>query len=836
MSLPLPQLDDKTFAQFMEDARKLIPRDAPNWTDYNTHDPGITFIELFAWLTEIQRYYLDQVRDENYLKFLKLLGVRLKDANSAITDVSFSFVDQQMLTPVLVPQRTKLTTKEKIVFETDESVLLVPAQLGKIISSYGRERKDNLDVDRQKGLSFYAFGETAQIGSFLYLGFEPLYLFDWDKVPNCEKNADTERLKQYLDQYLGISWVKNLDNQAISKINDGKIIAICDGDSELTLELDEGNNRVKLISKSEISSEIYFYVSKEDDRLIVYAQPFPAYKTIPLTFNLFENYPVARGIHGEEYVDFIPSVSLKWEYYGGTGYWQKLDLERDETQVLYQSGRVWFHTPIDMRVRNIFPFTEQMYWLRIKVDRAGYELAPKINSILLNTISATQIDTFTEVTTYSSNGESVQLFPTSYLTLKGDNILQVKMSDGYWKHEYWQDWYDYELDKTENHEAIAIIFREEIPPAAINNVRVISYLSDSDSSQGLFRSNGLPNQTFSLKLFPIVTKTFQIQVKEKINNNYYWRDWIRVDDFDASQPEDPHYVLDPQNGEIYFGDGVNGNIPPVHDSQDEYNIRVISCQLVRGEQGNVEPNTINEICDPVYGLLDEQFITVNNQKAALGGTFHESLEQGKRRARKELKRIDRAVTSEDFEQLALSTPGLRVARAKAILPQEQEPNSLVRVVVVPYSETSKPTQPSLGFLQAVHRHLNKHRLITTQVEVIPPNFVEVSVRAVVRIWSEFNPERTREEIENFLRQQFLHPLTGGRQGQGWSFGRTVYQSEVYQAIENSSEGVDCVEDLQLLVRDADRGIRVDRLGNIPIHPHSLIYSTRHQIEIVSGRS
>ncbi len=198
----------------------------------------------------------------------------------------------------------------------------------------------------------------------------------------------------------------------------------------------------------------------------------------------------------------------------------------------------------------------------------------------------------------------------------------------------------------------------------------------------------MPNQTFSLKLFPLVARTFQIQVKEKIDNDYYWRDWIRVDDFDASRSEDPHYVLDPQQGEIYFGDGVNGKIPPVPDYKSEYNIRVISCQLVRGEQGNVEAKTIKEICHPVSGLLDKEFVTVANSKAAIGGTAHESIEQAKWRARKELKQIDRAVTSEDFEQLTLATPGLRIARAKAILTQGEEPSSLVKVVVVPYSETS----------------------------------------------------------------------------------------------------------------------------------------------------
>ena len=89
MGLPISKLDDKTFIELVEDAKKLIPRYAPEWTDFNIHDPGITFIELFAWLTEMQHYYLDRIKKEHYLKFIKLLGIRLREAQAAKVDVSF---------------------------------------------------------------------------------------------------------------------------------------------------------------------------------------------------------------------------------------------------------------------------------------------------------------------------------------------------------------------------------------------------------------------------------------------------------------------------------------------------------------------------------------------------------------------------------------------------------------------------------------------------------------------------------------------------------------------------------------------------------------------------
>jgi hypothetical protein len=73
MSLPLENLDNKTFEELVEEAKKRIPIYAPQWTDHNLHDPGITLIELFAWLLEMQVYRLNQVPDASYWNFLKLI-------------------------------------------------------------------------------------------------------------------------------------------------------------------------------------------------------------------------------------------------------------------------------------------------------------------------------------------------------------------------------------------------------------------------------------------------------------------------------------------------------------------------------------------------------------------------------------------------------------------------------------------------------------------------------------------------------------------------------------------------------------------------------------------
>src|SRR5207245_1546900 len=69
-----PNLDDRRWADLVEEGRALIPLHAPEWTDHNLHDPGITLIELFAWLAEQDLFRVDRVGVEQVRKLLALAG------------------------------------------------------------------------------------------------------------------------------------------------------------------------------------------------------------------------------------------------------------------------------------------------------------------------------------------------------------------------------------------------------------------------------------------------------------------------------------------------------------------------------------------------------------------------------------------------------------------------------------------------------------------------------------------------------------------------------------------------------------------------------------------
>lgn len=74
MPLPLPNFDNRTFADLVEEVRARIPAGDPSWTNHNPSDPGITLVELFAWLAEMLIYRTNRIPDRNLVTFLKLLN------------------------------------------------------------------------------------------------------------------------------------------------------------------------------------------------------------------------------------------------------------------------------------------------------------------------------------------------------------------------------------------------------------------------------------------------------------------------------------------------------------------------------------------------------------------------------------------------------------------------------------------------------------------------------------------------------------------------------------------------------------------------------------------
>jgi hypothetical protein len=739
--LPLPELDDQDFQQIVDDARKTIPQLFPGWTDENYHDPGITLIELLAWLTEMQQFYLNRITRKNELKFLKLMGIKLHSALSARTDVTFSAGPEMML----IPASSKLAAGDQI-FETTEPLYLLPAQIEKILVYSEEDYREFTSFNETRGLYYYAFGRDAKKNNKLLIG---------------------------LDQNL------------------------------------------------------------------------PSGVELSLTVHLYEDYPVKPGPQREYKFEIVPPARITWKYYGREGLdsgWKPLEILLDDSAHFTKSGSIKFLIPGAMEATRFSPALErQRFWIACFLEDDVYELPPRVEDICLNTVSVVQQSTFSEVHDFSSPGESrLQFKLASGIAVHGCNQLQVKDENGDWV--FWQEVANismgeagervFSLKRNEGQEIILEFGDGErgmIPPPGINNIRLISFQSSFEEKRWLGPSNGLPGQSFELPVHPILPD-FKLQVGKKSNvtQEMVWQDWQAVDDFAASGPSDRHYILDEETGVIHFGNHENGIIP---EREMQPNLLIIGFKTGGGIKGNVKDYEINRILEeePLLNLLQ-----VANHRSAHGGSAKENITEAHRRLKSERRRPERAVSAADYEELALLTPGLRVARVKAVplyrpgmrnYPDNQA-QAQITVAVMPYSEVLTPI-PSPGFCETLHQHLNRHRLLSTELHVVAPDYVRISVYAAVVVapGTVRGGERIARELD-----RFLQPLNRDDLNRGWPFGRAVYRGDIYEVI-NRVPGVEYVKELWISA-EGNR-IRGEHSGDVELPPCGLVYPGNHEIEIIN---
>jgi predicted phage baseplate assembly protein len=281
--------------------------------------------------------------------------------------------------------------------------------------------------------------------------------------------------------------------------------------------------------------------------------------------------------------------------------------------------------------------------------------------------------------------------------------------------------------------------------------------------------------------------------------------WSEVADWDRSGPYDDHYRLDPGEGVVEFGDGRRGRVPP-----DGLELRM-AYATGGGETGNVRAGTLTRVEGADPGRLFQPF-------AATGGAAPETIDHAHGRALDRLAAATRAVTVEDVERLALSTPGVPVARARALAGHHPalpcvEARGVVTVVVLP--ACGEPPVPTRGLLDAVWRRLDARRPLATELHVVGPEYLDVTVEATLHAVRPA-PPGLADAAADALRTYF-DPLRGGPAGSGWPFGRAVIRTEVLAALA-ALPGVAFVDGLGL----SGPGDAAPRCGDLALGPSQLV--------------
>ena len=297
---------------------------------------------------------------------------------------------------------------------------------------------------------------------------------------------------------------------------------------------------------------------------------------------------------------------------------------------------------------------------------------------------------------------------------------------------------------------------------------------------------GDAHQHASLVHTPVIPRTPELEVEEAGG----WTRWTEVTDFAASKDGDRHYMLDPEAGLVRFGDGIRG-LPP----QIGQRIRVRGYRWGGGIEGNVAPKAISKI--------EVANVKVSNPLRTAGGGETEPIVTALERVPGELRRHDRAVTTSDFQELAIATPGTTLGRAEC-LPRfhprrpAEVAAGVVSVVVWPREDAHHPNAPvpDRTTLRTVCRWLDARRLVTTELYVIPPTYRKIAVAVGLHTKPGFGVEAVRHWVELVIRQ-YLAPLPPfGPSGQGWPLGRRVHAPELEAAVLQV-DGVEYLEGLRI---------------------------------------
>ena len=448
--------------------------------------------------------------------------------------------------------------------------------------------------------------------------------------------------------------------------------------------------------------------------------------------------------------------------------WEYFNTQKTWTKLIVEDETQAFTRPGIVRMlppadmTKKIEFDREQYWLRVQFESGIYKFNPKLKFILLNTTVAAQTVTIRNEILGSSDGTENQVFRTTRSPILQGQSLEVR--------------------------------EPEMP-------------SETERKG----DNGMT-----------VIKNTAGQIQE------IWVCWQEVPDFYASKPRDRHYILDHITGEIRFGNGLNGLIPPLGTG----NIRMTRYQTGGGTRGNRPKGAIVQLKTTVP-YIDK----VTNPEAATGGADAESLESLRDRAPRQLRHNKRAVTLEDYEDLALlASP--EVARAKCIplLNLLQNPLEVqnsgdqipkaagdVSVIIVPYSTATQPI-PNVELMNCVRNYLLDHSTPTANISVVGPLYISMNVEAEIVLTSPEGASGILQEVEQKI-ANFLHPLTGGLSGRGWTFGRKPYASDFYALIE-AIAGVNYVRTLKLT--PSPQGEELEKISSTG---RFLVSSGKHTINL-----
>ena len=492
---------------------------------------------------------------------------------------------------------------------------------------------------------------------------------------------------------------------------------------------------------------------------------------------------------------------LEWSYYSVDG-WKSLNV-KDNTHGLIQTGTCEFVAPLDQMAERIL--AQEIFWVKIKI------------------VEKEDIASFSQISELKQYPLKLQklLFSKYYRKNYRYQILQKPLS--YLK--------PCTPDLMPFHPALHIPTNEKDAEIQINGIYINTIWtsqSETITNEYVGSSDGSPNQKFRL-LRPAV-RELQVWVREFLEPedallSYYpdeekgfWVLWSEIGYIYDAKPTARVYILDAVSGEICFGDGNFGLIPPIGKD----NIKA-SYQTGGGKQGNVPKGKVQNLVSTVSSI-DK----IENHIEASGGSDVEPIESLIKRAPKTLRARDRAIIFEDYEILTKEA-STDVAKVKAIpnfSNRGEYKTNWVTAVIAPYSQEKQP-ECSEGLIRNVKSYLEARAPMITNVQVISPKYavIDLEIDIVLTKWDLI--PIVKEEAQKKL-ASFLHPIYGGYKDEGWEFGTLPCFSDFFALLEKI-DGIEYIKTLTMRVVAGDKTVTItsDETPVLDIAPYILACSGTH---------
>ena len=215
MPLPLPNLDDRTFDDLINAAKQRIAQSTQNkWTDLSPGDPGMTLLELYAYLTDVMIYRLNRLPDKIYVALLNLLGVTLRPPSAANVTLEFTLVGK-VDRDVSIPRGTRVasnkldTRGQQVVFRTAQQLIIPKGEKKARVLAYHYEQVEGELLGYSSGMPGLTFkvaeppivNAPGEFENALIVGVEARPNERRIDMPERELNGKTFQLWRQADNF-----------------------------------------------------------------------------------------------------------------------------------------------------------------------------------------------------------------------------------------------------------------------------------------------------------------------------------------------------------------------------------------------------------------------------------------------------------------------------------------------------------------------------------------------------------------------------------------------------------------------------------------------------------